>query len=101
LLWLRRLVPALSSRITHNYSADQQKDLKKNILFSATFTSEYTNIYLAGLHVACLHDQNKSGFLEGRLLSRQSEQFEKLSKSSIGWKKVGPSSKKATFVLIM
>jgi len=32
--------------------------------------------------LACLHDQNKSGFLEGRLLSSQSEQFEKFSKSS-------------------
>jgi len=30
----------------------------------------------------CLHDQNKSGFLEGRLLSSQSEKSEKFSKSS-------------------
>jgi len=27
--------------------------------------------------LACLHDQNKSGFLEGRLLSSQSEQLKK------------------------
>jgi len=32
--------------------------------------------------LACLHDQNKSGFLEGRLLSSQSEQSERSSKSS-------------------
>jgi len=50
--------------------------------------------------VHCLHDQNKSGFLEGRLLSSQSEQFEKFSKSSDWLEKAGPP-KKATFVLIM
>jgi len=33
------------------------------------------------LFIACLHDQNKSGILEGRLLSNQSEQSEKFSKS--------------------
>jgi len=27
-------------------------------------------------HLACLHDQNKSGFLEGWLFSNQSEIFE-------------------------
>jgi len=32
-------------------------------------------------YLACLHDQNKSGFLEGRLLSSQSEQSEKFLKS--------------------
>jgi len=32
--------------------------------------------------IACLHDQNKSGFLEGGLLSSQSEEFEKFSKHS-------------------
>jgi len=39
-------------------------------------------------------------FLEGRLLSSQSEQFVKFSKPLIGWKKAGPP-KKATFALIM
>jgi len=33
------------------------------------------------LLLACLHDQNKSSFLEGLLLSGQSEQSEKFSKS--------------------
>jgi len=32
-------------------------------------------------HIACLHDQNKSGFLESRHLSSQLEQSEKFSKS--------------------
>jgi len=41
-------------------------------------------------YIACLQDQNKSGFLEGWLLFSQSEQSEKFSKSPIGWKKAGP-----------
>jgi len=45
--------------------------------------------------------KTKAAFLEGHLLSSQSEQFEKVFKKGlIGWKKAGPS-KKATFVLIM
>jgi len=50
-------------------------------------------------YTACLHDQTKGAFLEGRLLSGQSEQSE-LSKSS-DWLEKGRPSKKATFVLIM
>jgi len=50
--------------------------------------------------LACLHEQNKSGFLEGRLLSSQSEQLKKYLKSSYWLEKSRPS-KKATFVLIM
>jgi len=45
-----------------------------------------------------VHDQNKSGFLEGRLFSSQSEQFKKYSKSSDWLEKSRPSIK-ATFVL--
>jgi len=44
--------------------------------------------------------KTKVAFLEGRLLSGQSEQSEKLSKSS-DWLEKGRSSKKAIFVLIM
>jgi len=40
--------------------------------------------------IACLHDQNKSEFLEGRLLSSQSEQFKKYSKRSDWLEKAGP-----------
>jgi len=43
-----------------------------------------------GSDVACLHDQNKSGFVESRLLSSQSDQFKKYSKSSDWLKKAGP-----------
>jgi len=43
--------------------------------------------------IACLHDQNKCGFLEGQLLSSQSEPFEKFSKSS-DWLDKSQSSKK-------
>jgi len=42
----------------------------------------------------------KVAFLEGRLLSSQSEQFEKFSKSP-DWLEKSRLSKKATFVLIM
>jgi len=34
--------------------------------------------------------KTKVAFLEGRLLSSQLEQFEKFSKSLVGWKKAGP-----------
>jgi len=50
--------------------------------------------------LAYLHDQNKSGFLEGRLLSSQSEQLKKYLKSS-DWMEKSRPSKKAAFVLIM
>jgi len=39
--------------------------------------------------IACLHDQNKVAFLEGLLLSSQSKQSEKFSKSPDLLKKAG------------
>jgi len=50
--------------------------------------------------IACLHDQNKVAFLEGRLLSSQSEQSENFSKSPDWLEKSRPSFK-VTFALIM
>jgi len=50
--------------------------------------------------IACLHDQNKSDFLESRHFSSQSELLEDLSDCS-DWLNKSPPSKKATFVLIM
>jgi len=47
-----------------------------------------------------LHDQNKSGFLEGRLFSNQSKLFENFTDCS-DWLDKSQPSKKATFVLIM
>jgi len=44
--------------------------------------------------------KTKVAFLEGRLLSSQSEQFEQFSKSS-DWLEKKPALKKAIFVLIM
>jgi len=44
--------------------------------------------------------KTKVAFLEGRLLSSQSEPFEKLSKSS-DWREKNRLSKEATFVMIM
>jgi len=44
--------------------------------------------------------KTKVAFLEDRLLSSQSEQFKKFSKS-FDWPKKSRPSKKATFVLIM
>jgi len=48
--------------------------------------------------LACLHDQSKSGFLEGRLFSSQSEFFENFSNYS-DWLDKSRPSKNATFVL--
>jgi len=48
-------------------------------------------------YLACLHDQNKSGILEGRLLNSQSEQFEKFSKRPDWLKKAGPPKKPLLF----
>jgi len=50
--------------------------------------------------ISCLHDQNKSGFLEGRLFSSQSELFEHFFNCS-DWLDKSRPSKKASFVLIM
>jgi len=56
------------------------------------------------LQLACLHDQNKSGFcgemkfLEYLLLSIQSEQFHSLEKALIEWKKVGLPKKPLCFL---
>jgi len=50
--------------------------------------------------LTCLHDQNKSGFLEGRLFSSQSELYEYFLNCS-DWLGKSQPSKKATFVLIM
>jgi len=55
---------------------------------------------LDDLHVACLHDQNKSSFFGGPVFSSQSELFENFSNCS-DWLKKSRSFKKATFVLIM
>jgi len=47
--------------------------------------------------LACLHDQNKSVFLEGRLFSSQSEQSEKFLKSPNWLEKSRPSKKPLLF----
>jgi len=84
--------------------------MRSIVLHDRMYTRNKHNKQFAGLkfqdqkrafrYIACLHDQNKSGFLEGRLLSSQSEQSKKFSKSSDWLKKIRPS-KKATFALIM
>jgi len=71
--------------------------LKKATLFWSCKQAIYA--ILACLHVACLHDQNKS-VLEGRLCSSQSELLENFSNCS-EWLDKSRPSKKATFVLIM
>jgi len=50
--------------------------------------------------LACLHEQNKSGFLVSRLLSSQSGQSEKFLKSP-DWLEKSRPSKKAALVFIM
>jgi len=41
--------------------------------------------------------KTKMAFLEGRLLSSQSEQFKSFLKALIGWKKAGPPEKPFLF----
>jgi len=53
------------------------------------------------LQLACLHDQNKGGFLEGQLFSSQSKPLKTFQIALIGCMDKSRSSKKATFVLIM
>jgi len=65
----------------------------------ASLTPQFAKSYTV-FQIACLHDQNKSGFFGGQLLFSQSEQSEMFSKGSDWLKKIRPS-KKATFVLIM
>jgi len=48
--------------------------------------------------IACLSVRKKGAFLEGKLLSSQSEQVKNLSKSSDWLEKIGPP-KKATLFL--
>jgi len=50
--------------------------------------------------LACLHDQSKSGFLEGRLFLATQSFLKTFQIALIGWIKAGPP-KKATLVLIM
>jgi len=52
------------------------------------------------VYLACLHDQNKSNFLEDRPFSSQLELLESFSNGCDWLDKCRPS-KKATFVLIM
>jgi len=50
-------------------------------------------------HIACLHDQNKSGFFREAGFSSQLELFENFINCS-DWLDKSRPSKKATFVLI-
>jgi len=52
------------------------------------------------LYIACIHDQNKSGFFGGPAFPSQSELFDNLSDCS-DWPDKSQPYKKATFVLIM
>jgi len=75
----------------------KEKKLIFSILIVQLFLEFCTSEIKTSLLV-CLHDQNKSGSLEGRLFSSQSELVEYFSIALIGW--IRPF-KKATFVLIM
>jgi len=50
------------------------------------------------LHLACLHDRNKSGFFGGPVffLANQSN-LKSFQKAPIGWKKAGPPKKPLLF----
>jgi len=64
--------------------------LKIPLLFNKIFITD----------IACLHDQNISGFFEGPAFNQQSEQF-KVHSKNFDWLEKSRPSKKATFVLIM
>jgi len=81
---------------SENFSAD-----------ALVYTGNPRSWYPIGYHsiknigyLACLHDQNKSVFLESWLLSSQSAQSERFSKSP-DWLEKSRPSKKVTFALIM
>jgi len=57
-------------------------------------------LILQPAHIACLHDQSKSGFFGGMAFSSQSGFFENFSDFS-DWLDQSRPSKKATFVLSM
>jgi len=57
--------------------------------------------YLAGLHVACLHDQNKSGFFWRAGFFSANERFFVYFLNCSDWLDKSRPSKKVTFVLIM
>jgi len=68
------------------------KSIFFNVINFKTFLNNYHVSNSQSRLLTCLHDQYKSGFLEGRLLSSQSELFENLS----DWlEKSGPSKKAA------
>jgi len=48
------------------------------------------------LHIACLHDQNKSGLFEGPVFI-QPIRTKSFQKALIGWKKAGPPKKPLLF----
>jgi len=66
----------------------------------SSFGFAYTPTTLVTNQTACLHDQNKSSFLEGRLFSSQPGLFKTFS-GCFDWLDKSRPSKKATFVLIM
>jgi len=54
--------------------------------------------YLVGLHIACLHDQNKSGFFWRAGLFPANQGFLKTFQTVlIGWIKAGPPKKPLIF----
>jgi len=81
-------------RIFSNWRIIKTCDIKVIIRLTSVFTKKYSltkNSYCKKKLktitdrsiLACLHDQNKGGFLEGRLLSSQSKQSEKLKKPAL------------------
>jgi len=68
-----------------------------SLKFKAIFNSWLVALYIDWLVYMI---KTKATFLKGRLLSSQSEQLKKYSKSS-GWLKKSRPSNKATFVLTM
>jgi len=55
------------------------------------------NLWFCNTCIACLHDQNKSGFLEGQLYPANQSNLKSFQKAPVGWKKAGPSKKPLLF----
>jgi len=55
------------------------------------------DVYLACLHVACIHDQTKSGFFRARFIPANQGFSKTFQIALIGWIKAGPPKKPLLF----
>jgi len=66
------------------------------ITFNEIIQSFWSCCFWSGTHLACLHDQNKSGGSAGFYPANQSN-LKSIQRSQIGWKKASPLKKQLLF----